>query len=98
MAAIHLKEGEILDTKGLIDIGRQCAEQLPTYARPKFLRVQRQMSLTSTFKQQKTDLVSESFDPHKVDEPLYYYDNKTNHFQPVSESVFEDIVAGKVTI
>ncbi|XP_046354705.2 very long-chain acyl-CoA synthetase-like [Haliotis rufescens] len=98
MAAIHLKEDVQLDSKGLKDISRHCAQELPSYARPKFLRVQRQMSLTSTFKQQKVDLINEAFNPTKVDEPLYYFDSKKNAFEPISEDIYEDIANGRVAL
>ncbi|XP_067666872.1 long-chain fatty acid transport protein 2-like [Haliotis asinina] len=98
MVAIHLKQDVQLDSKGLKDISEHCAKELPAYARPKFLRVQRQMSLTSTFKQQKVDLVNEAFNPSSVDEPLYYFDSKKNAFEAISEDIYEDIANGRITL
>ena len=37
--------------------------QLPSYARPLFLRIQPEMDITSTFKHKKTELQKEGFDP-----------------------------------
>ncbi|XP_041370989.1 very long-chain acyl-CoA synthetase-like isoform X2 [Gigantopelta aegis] len=98
MAAVYLKDGDQMDSQQIEMMNHRVHDHLPSYARPRFLRVQRQMSLTSTYKQQKVDLVEEAFDPHKVHEPLYYYDSKNNAFKPLVDTVFEDIVAGKVSV
>ncbi|BFZ01124.1 hypothetical protein BsWGS_04163 [Bradybaena similaris] len=98
MAAINLKEGEELDDDKVQEIGSLCRQKLPGYARPRFLRFQRQMSLTSTFKQQKTELVKEGFDPHHVDEPLYYLDRSSDVFRPLDDKTYNDIVQGHIAL
>jgi hypothetical protein len=40
--------------------------QLPSYQSPLFLRLQRSMEVTSTFKQRKGDAVTEGFDPQRI--------------------------------
>ena len=42
-------------------------EQLPVYARPVFIRVQRAMATTGTFKLLKGELREQAFDPERVD-------------------------------
>ncbi|KAK6188295.1 hypothetical protein SNE40_004500 [Patella caerulea] len=98
MAAIHLKEGASVSPQHIHQISQHCSKQLPAYARPRFLRIQRQMSLTSTFKQQKVDLINEGFNPGKIDEELYYYDTKQNEFKPLDETSYEGISAGKIQL
>lgn len=49
-------------------------EQLPTYARPLFVRLQPAIETTGTFKYRKIDLVTEGFDPAKTKDPLYFRD------------------------
>ncbi len=49
-------------------------EQLPTYARPLFVRLQPAIQTTGTFKYRKIDLVTEGFDPAKTKDPLYFRD------------------------
>ena len=44
---------------------------LPVYMRPYFLRIQRDMRITGTFKHQKVDYRREGFDPALVGDPLY---------------------------
>ncbi|ESO92526.1 hypothetical protein LOTGIDRAFT_216606 [Lottia gigantea] len=98
MAAVHLKEGASVRPEHIQQINKHCNEQLPTYARPRFLRFQRQMSLTSTFKQQKVDLVEEGFNPNRIDEEVYYYDTKQNEFKPLDNNVYQDINTGKLQL
>jgi fatty-acyl-CoA synthase len=48
-----------------------CAEHLPAYARPIFLRMVESLAVTETFKQKKQDLAREGFDPLAISDPLY---------------------------
>jgi hypothetical protein len=50
--------------QGLRRLGRQ---QLPSYARPVFVRIAKTLETTGTFKYRKVDLVADGFDPDKVD-------------------------------
>ncbi len=47
------------------------AQQLPTYAQPRFVRLLVRLSTTGTFKIQKSDLRSEGVDPARVSDTLY---------------------------
>jgi fatty-acyl-CoA synthase len=47
---------------------------LAAYARPVFLRLQKDITTTGTFKYRKVDLVTEGFDPKNSKNPLYYRD------------------------
>ena len=49
-------------------------EALPSYARPLFVRLQKAIETTGTFKYRKVDLVKEGFDPSKTKDPLYFRD------------------------
>ncbi|CAG5125654.1 unnamed protein product [Candidula unifasciata] len=98
MAAINLKEGEELDDEKVHELGSLCRQKLPGYARPRFLRFQRQMSLTTTFKQQKTELIKEGFDPQNVDEPLYYLDRSSDAFRRLDDKTYKDILKGHITL
>ena len=66
-----------LVTEGEFDIaafGKHVDEQLPTYARPLFVRLQKAIETTGTFKYRKIDLVNDGFDPTKTKDPLYFRD------------------------
>jgi len=47
------------------------ADELPSYARPRFVRVLDAMDTTATFKVQKSRLEKEGADPARVSDPLY---------------------------
>ncbi|XP_046582614.1 very long-chain acyl-CoA synthetase-like [Haliotis rubra] len=98
MVAIRLKDNTSIDSKNLQQISAHCAEQLPAYARPRFLRFQREVNLTSTFKHQKVRLVNDGFDPSSIDDPLYYFDSVSNQYKALTRSVYTDIVNGKITV
>ncbi|KAK7011771.1 very long-chain acyl-CoA synthetase, partial [Biomphalaria glabrata] len=98
MAAINIKDNEDLDGSKISELGHLCREKLPGYARPRFLRVQQQMSLTSTFKQQKTDLVKDGFNPSTVREPLYYLDRSTDEYKPLADEIYQEIINGQLAM
>jgi fatty-acyl-CoA synthase len=72
-------------------------EQLPSYARPLFLRVRSELlDVTATFKQKKFDLVRQGFDPAQSADQIYFSDPGANAFVPVDAKLFDAINAGRV--
>ena len=69
MAAITLKSG--LKQLDIADFSAYVARELPSYARPVFIRIQPEMEVTGTFKLMKGDLRREGYDLATVNEPLY---------------------------
>ncbi|ATC32524.1 long-chain-acyl-CoA synthetase [Caulobacter vibrioides] len=66
-----------LVTEGDLDLeafAKYVDEALPSYARPVFVRLQKAIETTGTFKYRKIDLVNEGFDPSKTKDPLYFRD------------------------
>ena len=70
MAAITLKEGVELNEEDLIDMAKTFKKELPSYAVPVFLRVQKNLETTGTFKYQKSKLKEEAFYPDKTSDRL----------------------------
>jgi fatty-acyl-CoA synthase len=73
-------------------------EELAGYARPIFIRLQREMQITGTFKHRKVDLVEEGFDPDRISDLLYFRDPEEQAFVTLDRPVFERIVNGEVRI
>lgn len=71
---------------------------LPIYARPRFIRVQKELQMTSTYKQQKTNLVREGYDVMKIQDPLYYLNPGTKTYLPLDQGVYTRIMAGKLPL
>jgi fatty-acyl-CoA synthase len=72
--------------------------RLPDYARPLFLRIQKEIDVTATFKQRKMDLVQEGFDPVKVDDPIYFNDPQTGAFVRLDRELHDRILTGQVRL
>ncbi|TSK16122.1 Long-chain fatty acid transport protein 6 [Bagarius yarrelli] len=95
MAAVVLKEGHDLNGEILYS---HLVQNLPAYAWPWFLRVQTFLDVTETFKQQKKKLVEDGFCPHAVQAPLYFLDSSKKTYIPLSQSVYNDIILGKIRL
>jgi citronellyl-CoA synthetase len=71
MAALLLDED--VTTFDAAAFSRHVADELPAYARPVFLRIQKAIDVTGTFKMVKGDLRREGYDLELIDEPLYVW-------------------------
>ncbi len=69
-------------------------EKLANYQRPYFIRLQRDMRITSTFKHQKVDYRDEGFDPAKVKNELYYLDN--DKYVKIDAALFKKLNSGEI--
>ncbi len=83
------------DLKGLHDAVHR---ELATYARPLFIRLQREMQITGTFKHRKVDLVKEGFDPEAVPDLLYFDDPEERAYVTLDAAMNERIRSGQVRI
>ena len=70
---------------------------LPAYARPVFLRLQREIEITGTFKYRKVDLVAEGFDPDRINEPLFVRE-AGGTFRPLDADLFRQICDGSLRL
>ncbi|MEJ8570266.1 long-chain-acyl-CoA synthetase [Microbaculum marinum] len=93
MAALVADED--LDLNGLLE---HINSQLPAYARPLFLRIRKEIEVTGTFKQKKTDLRSEGFDPARTADDLYFNNPETGRLEPVDAGLHDRIQAGSFRI
>uniref|UniRef100_H3CBS4 long-chain-fatty-acid--CoA ligase n=1 Tax=Tetraodon nigroviridis TaxID=99883 RepID=H3CBS4_TETNG len=93
MAAVITRPGSSFDGRRLF---QHATSDLPAYARPLFIRLQQEvMELTSTFKQQKFQLVQSGFDPSKVPDPLYVLDYQQKSYVPLTDRVYQSILSGE---
>ncbi|CAF96569.1 unnamed protein product [Tetraodon nigroviridis] len=93
MAAVVLKQDQQLDRKRLY---QHLVKSLPAYAWPWFLRIQSSLDVTETFKQQKTKLVQEAFNPDLVGDPLYFLHAPQGDYVPLEASLYRSIVSGEI--
>jgi fatty-acyl-CoA synthase len=74
------------------------AELLPGYARPVFLRIKEGLEITETFKQKKTNLAREAFDPSVIADALYFDDPGLRAYARLDADLYERIRAGKLRL
>lgn len=100
MAGVCLKNTDVkqLSEQSLDMISQQCKDLLPSYARPRFLRLQQEVDMTSTFKQRKVTLQKEGFDVGTVTEPMYYLNLKTDQYLPLDATICGTINKGEITM
>ena len=67
---------------------------MPTYARPLFLRLAREIVTTETFKPKRRVYVEEGFDPKLVQDPLYVFDRDQQSYVPLDANRYEAIRNG----
>uniref|UniRef100_A0A8C7E8G2 long-chain-fatty-acid--CoA ligase n=1 Tax=Nothoprocta perdicaria TaxID=30464 RepID=A0A8C7E8G2_NOTPE len=89
MAAVRLRAGTRFEGERLAARARAC---LPSYAVPRFVRIQEALEITGTFKQRKGNLVREGFDPNVITEPLFVLDAAKGTYVPLSAAVYRDIL------
>ncbi|XP_059927135.1 long-chain fatty acid transport protein 2 [Gadus macrocephalus] len=94
MAVLTLREGAPFEG-GLV---YQQVVGLPSYARPRFIRIQTEVEVTSTFKQLKRRLVEEGFDPESIADPLYVLDEAAQSYSPLTPRVYSLLSSGGIKL
>jgi fatty-acyl-CoA synthase len=73
-------------------------DSLPAYARPLFLRLQRQTDTTGTFKFRKVDLVKQGFDPSAIEDPIWFDHPGEGRYVPLTPELYAAIQAGDIRV
>jgi fatty-acyl-CoA synthase len=89
MAAIT--PGEDFKLEGLREY---LARELPSYARPMFIRMTPAIETTGTFKYRKLDLVRDGFDPEKIEQAIYFEHPDERRYVPVTPALYTQIQTG----
>ncbi|KAF9585838.1 hypothetical protein BGW38_000515 [Lunasporangiospora selenospora] len=73
-------------------------KRLPAYAVPRFIRIlEKEMTITGTFKNMKVEYKKEGFDLNKVKERMYWW-TPQGRYLPFGHSENEEIVAGRARL
>jgi fatty-acyl-CoA synthase len=70
---------------------QELTARLPAYARPMFIRLLETLELTATFKLRKQDLAREGYDPRKVRDPLFVYDQNRQRYVVLDDNGYETL-------
>lgn len=93
MSAIVVNEG--FDIAGL---AAHLAARLPDYARPLFVRISGELDATETFKQKKSQLAREGFDPNEIADPLFMAEPKSGAYVAFDWEAYGKILDGSIRL
>ncbi|XP_037546274.1 very long-chain acyl-CoA synthetase [Nematolebias whitei] len=94
MAALTLKKNMDFDGKVIY---QHIKNYLPSYARPRFIRIQDALAVTGTFKQLKTKLSEEGFNPSVIQDPLFFLEDNKGYI-PMSQEIYSSISEGTLRL
>ncbi|MGK5090490.1 long-chain-acyl-CoA synthetase [Deltaproteobacteria bacterium TL4] len=69
-------------------------KELPPYAVPVFLRFQKELEITGTFKHRKVDLKKEGYDVTTLKDKVYVMLPQTKNYVPLTPARYKEILAG----
>ncbi|CAF99827.1 unnamed protein product, partial [Tetraodon nigroviridis] len=94
MAAVKLKENMDFDAEATY---QHVKTSLPSYARPRFIRVQEALVVTGTFKQMKMTLAEEGFNPSATKDKLFFLEDNKGYV-PMTQEIFNSIAEGRLRL
>ena len=83
---------EEFDLKGLCE---NLQSTLPSYAVPKFVRLNKDLEYTPTHKIKKVELKKDAFDPGRINDALYVLLPGEAEYQPLSGEIYAELLKGK---
>ncbi|KTG42155.1 hypothetical protein cypCar_00006159 [Cyprinus carpio] len=92
MATIILKKDHQFEPEVIFS---HVTTYLPSYARPRFIRIQDCLAVTCTFKQLKGKLVEEGFNPAVITDPLFVLDETVKSYRPLTRDTYQSILDGR---
>ena len=92
MAAITLEDG--VESLNLDAFAAYIEKELPSYARPVFLRIQPDIDVTGTFKMVKGDLRKQAYDINQIEDPLFVMKSGEKAYSPLTPEYSETIKTG----
>ncbi|XP_077098032.1 long-chain fatty acid transport protein 2 [Siphateles boraxobius] len=95
MAALKLMEGMEFDGDAMFT---HVCRFLPAYARPRFIRIQSSMDVTSTFKQRKLGLVEAGFDPSTISDSLFFMSERERSYVTLSPYIYQQIISHRIKL
>ncbi|CAI9716837.1 very long-chain acyl-CoA synthetase-like [Octopus vulgaris] len=95
MASLKLENAGALSKNQLEVLYQHCQKKLPTYSIPLFLRTQKEVYLTGTFKYHKPKLQKEAFNPELISDSLYFLSRSAMCYVPLSNDIYLQILHGE---
>ncbi len=95
MAALLLDDPDAFDPAALHG---HVTRALPAYARPVFVRLQRDLEVTGTLKLRKVELQREGYDLDAVSDALYVRDDGAGRYVPLTRELLSALEAGTLRV
>ena len=92
MVAIVVKGGRELD---LEEFSSYVMTNLPTYARPVFLRIQGELATTGTFKLVKGELRKQAYHLGEITDDLYFLPPNSENYEPLNQIAYQAVIEGR---
>ena len=73
-------------------------KDMPAYAQPMFIRLQRQIETTGTFKYRKVDLVEDGFDPARTKDPIYFKSPQKKAYVKLTKATYGKLLEGGIKL
>lgn len=90
----------IVDPEGKLDFAKLTTgikANLPSYARPVFIRTMSEMPMTGTFKLKKRDLQLEGYDVTKITDAIYIIQSDGS-YKTMTPDVYKEVLTGKTRL
>ena len=72
----------------------ELSANLPSYAIPIFIRIQREASTTGTMKYRKVELMKDGYSPELVDDPIWMYHPDRRQYVPFTQDRYDSLMSG----
>ncbi|MBV8744636.1 MAG: long-chain-acyl-CoA synthetase [Xanthobacteraceae bacterium] len=82
----------------IADLLQHMVKQLPSYARPLFIRFLPRIDTTATFRPKTIELAREGYDPSQVPDPIYFNDVSQRSFVRLDAGLYDRLCAGEQRI
>ena len=77
-------------------LGDYIKADLPSYAKPLFIRLVSEFEHTGTYKAQKMKLVEEGFNVNTIKDKVYYFNIQDKNYNELTVEIYKDILNGNV--
>ena len=91
MVSLVLKDQETFDVE---EFSAYVTSNLPIYAQPVFVRIQREVATTGTFKLVKGDLRKQAYHMDRVSDQLYYLPPREQRYRVFDQGVYQSVIDG----
>ncbi|MBD3647225.1 MAG: long-chain-acyl-CoA synthetase [Pseudomonadales bacterium] len=97
MAAIVFREGVDVNDFDMEGFSQHVRDNLPSYARPIYLRILKELPTTTTHKLQKNDLRDQAFHLDKVPDQLFVMKPGDNSYTGLDSDFYDKIISREVS-